>query len=225
MPIASSIFRRPAFGPPPSRWALRKPYIESLEVRHLLANDWTNPDQPLDVSADRWIGPLDVLIIINRLEERNNSGGEGNGLGTRGVAPFVDVNGDGTLSPLDMLHVVNSLNNQSPLVFTKLTNDTAAGGGTNSDRISADASIEGSIQYAKSKDRIFAGWDIVNDLDLKDITSARNGINFELREEAITQLIGRPLAPGLHTLTVVLRRDAVERFRSSFNFTVDRTAI
>ncbi len=202
---------------------LRKPYFETLEFRRVLSSDWTNPDQRLDVSADNWVGPLDALIIINRLQERG-AGGE-NSLGERGVAPFVDVNGDGFISPIDALLVINSLDAQNPLVFTQLTRDTATGGGTNNDRITADASINGWIQNAKSKDRIFAGWDIVNDLSLKDVTSARIGNNFNLSEAAITQLIGQPLNPGSHTLTIVLRRDAVERFRSSFAFSVDRSAL
>jgi len=205
-------------------FSLRKLFFESLEVRRVLSNNWTNPDQPLDVSADRWVGPLDALVIINRLNERGGGTGEVI-MGEPGVAPFVDVNGDSFLSPIDVLLVINSFNNQNPLVFTMLSNDTATGGGTNGDRITADASINGWIQFAKSKDRIFAGWDIADDLGLKDVTSARSGINFDLREEAITQLIGQPLTPGVHTLTVVLRRDAVERFRSSFAFTVDRRAV
>ncbi len=200
---------------------MRRPNFETLEIRRVFSN-WTNPDQPLDVNADGWVGPLDALFIINRLADRS-SGDDGPGLGDPRVAPFVDVNGDITVSPIDALLVINALNEQNPLVFTMLSNDTATGGGTNSDRTTADASIKGRIQFAKTKDRIFAGWDIGDDLSLKDITSARSGINFDLNESAITQLLGQPLTPGSHTLTIVLRRDAVERFRSSFSFVVDRS--
>lgn len=204
---------------------VRKPTIETLEVRQVFSN-WTNWDQPLDVNADRWVTPLDALLVINRIVQRGNSGDNGDsGLGQAGVAPFVDVNGDAFLSAIDVLLIINNISNQAPLVFTKLANDTAAGGGTNNDRITADASINGRIQNAKTKDRIFAGWDIAGDQDLKDITSARTGNNFELREETITQLLGQPLTPGAHTLTIVLRRDAVQRFRSTLTFTVDRNAV
>ena len=200
--------------------SVRKLTYENLEVRRVFSS-WTNPDQAMDVSADRWLTPLDALLIINRILEREEGG---DGLGAAGVAPFVDVSGDARLSPIDALLVINGLNNQNPVVFTMLTNDTAFGGGRDSDRITADASVDGWIQFAKTKDRIFAGWDITTDQDLKDVTSARSGINFEIREETINQLLGQPLTQGSHTLTIVLKRDAAERFRSTFSFTVDRNA-
>ncbi len=217
------IHTRPLHSNVPKIGTQRKPVLESLEARRVLSSDWTNPDQRLDVSADRWVGPLDALIIINRLQERAN-GSEGSLLGERGIAPFVDVNGDAAVSPLDALIVINSLNDAPPLVFTMLTTDTAAGGGTNNDRITANASINGWIQNAKSKDRIYVGWDITDDSELKDITNTRVRNNFALSEESITQLLGQPLSSGSHTLTIVLKRDAVERFRSSFTFVIDRNA-
>ncbi|MCA9126743.1 MAG: hypothetical protein KDB22_06650, partial [Planctomycetales bacterium] len=59
-----------------------------------------------DTNGDGFVSPIDVLLIVNRLNQSVD--GEGPVAGS----PF-DVNEDGYVSPLDALIVVNMLNNES----------------------------------------------------------------------------------------------------------------
>lgn len=187
--------------------------VESLEPRRVLAG--TNPENQFDVNADLVVSPHDVLLIINKLEQRSAEGEGPSG------GPFWDVNRDGFVSPIDALMVIVNLNSRNPHVFTKLTTDTTENGGTNNDRITSDPSITGWIQNAKTKDQLFAAWDSVSDSDLKDITAYRNGANFQLTHQQIADLRGAPLTNGQHVLTIVLRRDGVQRHRLDYRFTLD----
>lgn len=76
--------------------------------------EYTNNASPLDVNADGFISPIDVLAVINAL----NTGGarslfEGTGEGESSDRFFIDTNGDGMLSPMDALNVINHLNANS----------------------------------------------------------------------------------------------------------------
>ncbi|MEI7460219.1 MAG: Ig-like domain-containing protein [Pirellula sp.] len=65
-----------------------------------------NPVNKLDVNADGFVSPIDVLIVVNDL----------NFNGTRvlpldqPVPPYLDVNGDKSVSPLDVLELINFIN-------------------------------------------------------------------------------------------------------------------
>jgi hypothetical protein len=63
----------------------------------------------LDVDNDGFISPIDVLLIINRL---NSQGAGPLPTPTPGFQPppYYDTNGDGQLSPIDALLVVNFVN-------------------------------------------------------------------------------------------------------------------
>lgn len=90
------------------RRRITKLYFEPLEPRLLLASDWQNAINPRDVNASGLVTPLDVLLVVNKL-----NAGEGGLLPTRTTGsqePLCDVNGDGMLTPLDALLVVNALN-------------------------------------------------------------------------------------------------------------------
>ncbi|MGE0756877.1 MAG: peroxidase family protein, partial [Pirellulaceae bacterium] len=89
------------------RLRTRRSYFEPLETRQLLAVDWRNPVDALDVTGDGRTVPLDALSIINELN-RN---------GTRRLSdvrdsdkPYWDANGDQFIAPLDALRVVNGIN-------------------------------------------------------------------------------------------------------------------
>lgn len=73
---------------------------------------WHNPNNPLDIDGNSIVIPLDVLLIVNRLD----SIGAGR-LPPPGVQQsprvYYDSNGDGDSTPLDVLLVVNFLNDQS----------------------------------------------------------------------------------------------------------------
>ena len=70
---------------------------------------WHNGLQPLDVSDDTFVSPIDALLCINGLNRA-----EGGKLPVDRprplTKPFYDVNRDGFLSPIDALQVINYLN-------------------------------------------------------------------------------------------------------------------
>ncbi len=71
---------------------------------------WTNPQDRLDVSANRDVEPLDALQIINHL----NATGPGQPALPAALAepqpPFLDTDGDALVLPRDALLVINGLN-------------------------------------------------------------------------------------------------------------------
>ena len=74
----------------------RRPQIQTLEARHLLAA--TNPIEPLDVSGDLSVTPLDALQVINAVRR-----------GEASAKDFPDVNADGTVAPVDALRIINAI--------------------------------------------------------------------------------------------------------------------
>lgn len=69
--------------------------------------------EPLDVSGDGQVRPLDVLLIVNELNSRRLTDAQGRFLvhpAAGSTLPQFDVNGDGRLTALDALMVVNGLN-------------------------------------------------------------------------------------------------------------------
>lgn len=69
---------------------------------------YQNPANNLDVNADTFVSPIDVLIIINDINF-NGVRVLPNGLAT---PPFLDVDGDRSVSPLDVLELINFINNR-----------------------------------------------------------------------------------------------------------------
>lgn len=75
----------------------------------MLASDWRNPADSLDVDSDLSISPLDVLSVVNRI----------NGDPSQELAPnrpvnanYFDVDGDQRVGPLDVLMLVNYINSR-----------------------------------------------------------------------------------------------------------------
>ncbi|MDZ4848086.1 MAG: cadherin domain-containing protein, partial [Pirellulaceae bacterium] len=68
-----------------------------------------NPRNPADVNWDGIVSPIDVLLVINRLQA--NSRNSHSDFST--INEFVDVNGDLKLSPIDALIAINTLNRLS----------------------------------------------------------------------------------------------------------------
>ncbi|MEZ6135735.1 MAG: dockerin type I domain-containing protein [Pirellulaceae bacterium] len=78
-------------------------------------DDWSNPVDSLDTNASGNVTPIDVLLVINELNQRQFQ------VDRVFVDPlqlsdfpntFLDVNGDGLSSPIDALLVINFLNLQ-----------------------------------------------------------------------------------------------------------------
>ena len=134
--------------------------IESLESRHMLASDWTNPLFHLDVNDDSDVNPLDVLVVINEI----------NAYGSRKLtAPFggsngdsyLDTDGDGFVAPLDILLVINSINAAIPIPATdlRLSNDSGA---SSTDSLTNDprtygAAVAGDSTIVSAKARVNRG--------------------------------------------------------------------
>ena len=95
--------------------------VESLEAKRLLAADWQNPLNALDVDASGEEGivavsPLDALLVINELNAPQVSDANGvlQPIGDDPSPPYVDVDGNDSVSPLDALLIINELNLISP---------------------------------------------------------------------------------------------------------------
>ena len=73
----------------------------------MMAVDWRNPVDPLDVNADGIVAPLDALRIINDL---NANGSRQLAVPRSSGASYLDVSGDQFSAPLDVLQVINALN-------------------------------------------------------------------------------------------------------------------
>ena len=97
-----------------------KPHgIESLESRLLLASDWQNSRDLLNVNNDMpgIVDFDDVQPIVAELSESNFSdsvSGKLNSPNDAAAPPFVDVDGDGYVSPIDLVRVLNGLNHATP---------------------------------------------------------------------------------------------------------------
>lgn len=82
----------------------------NLEVNYRIRSWWTNADNHVDVNRDRFVNPIDALIIINHL---NRSGTRSFGTPAENEAYMqhaVDTNGDSNLNATDALVVINYLN-------------------------------------------------------------------------------------------------------------------
>ena len=76
------------------------------------ASPWTNPIDPLNVDNEPGIVPLDALIVINELNNRQFSDPDGRlrPPPAGSPPPYYDVDGDGFVIALDALIIINYLN-------------------------------------------------------------------------------------------------------------------
>ena len=197
--------------------------FESLEPRLLLAADWQNPSQRLDVNNDFAISPLDALVGINRLNER----GPGT-LGQRDIDSnefYFDASGDGSHSPLDVLHIFNALNDNAPVVAARLANDTAPGGTTNRDRVTSDPSIRINLAYGGPA-TVKAGF---GDAELSTIIqfSPDAASSITLGRTELAEIFGDALEDGDFTLNVqaTFGNRASEVLRYEFTLDTQRPTI
>jgi RHS repeat-associated protein len=129
------------------------PSLEALETRFVLAVDWQNATNPLNINNDEWglVSPIDAILIINELDQPRVSEPITGKLpvitGTIAPPPYFDADGDGFISPIDAVQVINGLDGQyvAPILVVALLNDTAQGGSTNADNLTSDARILGRV--------------------------------------------------------------------------------
>jgi hypothetical protein len=90
----------------------RRLIVESLEYRHLLASDWTNPLFELDVDDSGSVDPLDALVVINDI---NESGARRllESLDATDEFVYLDTDGDSFVGPLDVLSQPRSNHHRS----------------------------------------------------------------------------------------------------------------
>ena len=100
------------------------------------AEEYTNPQNPLDVNADGSVSPLDALLVINEL---NSLGAHPLDARIDGV-DYPDVNGDAFVTPLDALLVLNEMNRVSSLAAVPI----------------AEAAADVSLSSALLADQLFA---------------------------------------------------------------------
>ena len=218
-PASTALRPRGRLMPPRRRRLLMH---ESLEKRLMLAADWQNPLNQLDIDADGVVAPRDVLLIVNELNSRRitNDSGDLPDRGAHQAAGFLDVSGDEQLTPIDALLVINALNGDSvaPVVTASLLNDTAPDGLTNSDLVTSDPMIQGI-----ATDDLTGISVLQAEIDGNPATSvvvAPNG-SFAFDPDGG----GAPLSDGLHVVRFVAT-DALTNQSQPFDleFTLDRTS-
>jgi hypothetical protein len=90
------------------------------------SNGFHNTLEPFDVNADATVTPLDALLVINELSDREFSSVIGEIDLANPKATFVDVNNDQFVSPLDALLVINSLTDPAPALSLNPIGQTIA---------------------------------------------------------------------------------------------------
>lgn len=113
----------------------------------------------------------------------------------------------------------------APVIAVALANDTAAGGVTNSDGITADATIQGTVSDQNEIVSLRAGLDNTLPIDYEDITTLlQPDGSFTLDEAQLSSILGTALTEGDH----IFYLQAVDAVGNSTNivelaFTLDRT--
>ena len=145
---------------PPKRDYDRRLFFEPLEERRLLAVDWRNPVNSLDVSGDGFISPLDALQPINEL---NDNGPHALADQRPNDKPYWDASGDQFISPLDALQVINALNDNRIVPYVlgesqqiaaeqSVTITVGQTAGTRTYRLQVDANFDATDTVASSDD-------------------------------------------------------------------------
>lgn len=84
-------------------------HFEILEPRRVMASDWQNSPNALDVDSSGLVVPLDVLLVVNDI----NANGVRPLPATRPsdyTGPLCDTTGDGVLAAADVLQIINAIN-------------------------------------------------------------------------------------------------------------------
>ncbi|HND54122.1 MAG TPA: dockerin type I domain-containing protein [Pirellulaceae bacterium] len=83
---------------------------DQANVQLNLSQFWRNPRNSFDVNDDRFVSPIDILLVVNYI---NTHGAGALPLppdGPLAPPPYYDVNGDNFVSPVDALLIINYLN-------------------------------------------------------------------------------------------------------------------
>ncbi|MBD2465964.1 DUF642 domain-containing protein, partial [Oscillatoria sp. FACHB-1407] len=112
----------------------------------------------------------------------------------------------------------------APELTVALTQDTAPGGTTNTDRLTFDPTITGSVTDSNAIVEFRAGFGSISTSDYTDILASRqaNG-SFTLNRTQLEQIYGGVLADGTYTLNLIAKDQAGNSSSSSITFTLDTT--
>ncbi|MEL6108828.1 MAG: dockerin type I domain-containing protein, partial [Planctomycetota bacterium] len=203
----------------------RRSLLQSLEPRRLLAADpfGQNPLQPLDVSRDGQVSPIDALQVINaiaRASEVGMASPEDN------VGTFIDVNGDGAGTPSDALSVINALGGQSAVLAVELQQDT--GPPTADPRAPSrfDLRTSNSVFTVNvtagdlGEQRIELRANSDAEQDWIDVTGRFDASSAVFDPQSMTEIFGQPLGDGDHRIELRLQGDDAV----SFELTIDTIA-
>ncbi|BCL35091.1 Ig-like domain-containing protein [Nostoc sp. MS1] len=169
-----------------------------------------------DANNDGGLSNLDVDII---LKDRDKP--------IVGVNDPRDFNGDGKITIVDVrslgLSITGNKDKTPPILSASLANDTNQNGGTNTDKITADPTIKGSVTDASRITRIQAG---LNNTNINKYTNIRGVIaadgSFTLTPEQLTQINNNiPLAQGQHTLHLIAKDQWNNTTTFDLTFTLD----
>lgn len=81
-----------------------------VEVNFRQRSWWTNADNHVDVNRDRFVTPIDALVVINHLNRTGPQSFGSASMTQAYAANAVDTNGDTNLTATDALVVINYLN-------------------------------------------------------------------------------------------------------------------
>ncbi|MEZ6135708.1 MAG: phosphatase PAP2 family protein [Pirellulaceae bacterium] len=118
--------------------ARRKPTLEFLESRRVLASVWQAASNPYDVDESGLVVASDVLLIANDINQNGTRELPAN-KPTGFAGPLCDVNGDGRMSAADALLVVNVINRYP--TAPQLSFELNAQDDPNSDEIVLDSDV------------------------------------------------------------------------------------
>lgn len=142
----------------------------------------------------------------------------------------LDLNRDGKISALDVRKLVlllrGNTDQTAPELSITLVNDTANAGGTNSDRITSDPTIAGTVTDSSQITRLRAGLD---NTTLENFTNIRGILNpdgtFSLTPSRLQQINNnQPLSDGEHTLHLWVKDQWGNVTQEDISFTLDTTA-
>ncbi len=184
--------------------------IEALEERHMLASDWRNVLQPLNVSGDdlQTVTPLDVLIVINEINSptiRASTSSPLPVIGANGKSPppYVDVDCDNFVTPLDVLIIINAINSKD---FGPSWRFSQNGGGADAGNVSPAACFPKLQEGSSFVTSLISDIEIPSDANLLSFEYASlsfdtssHGRAHDAFEAALLDSSGRSLVPTLGT--------------------------
>jgi RHS repeat-associated protein len=134
----------------------------------------------------------------------------------------VDAAGNITIS---QYNTTINIDSTPPIVFANLANDTAPGGTQNTDRVTFDPTITGSVTDASEIIEFFAGFNNTPVGNFINVLPQRNADGtFTLNRSQLETIYGGILPDGIHTLRLIAK-DKFNNISDVFavNFTLDTT--